>query len=223
MHARESTWIVANSPRKPRLVVAGFQISLFFQWKPIFQIATVYIFMGEKYVQEFAPNFSMETHFPNSSGPTHLGPVWAHPRGPGLGPPIWAQLGPTHGGPHISGSPERLTTLPQALFFFQKNGPHIFTSPELLGTLPQALFFFQKNGPHIFGSPELLGTLPQALFFQKNDPHIFTSPELVGTLPQALFFPEKWPPYFCKPPTCGYVAAGAFFFRKNGPPYFYKP
>ena len=101
-------------------------------------------------VSDFA-NFSMETHFPNSSGPTHLGPVWAHPRGPGLGPPIWAQLGPTHGGPHISGSPERLTTLPQALFFFQKNGPHIFTSPELLGTLPQALFFFQKNGPPYFG------------------------------------------------------------------------
>ena len=32
-------------------------------------------------------------------GPTHLGPAWAHPRGPGLGPPTWAQLGPTHLGP----------------------------------------------------------------------------------------------------------------------------
>ena len=29
-------------------------------------------------------------------GPTHLGPAWAHPLGPGLGPPTWAQLGPTH-------------------------------------------------------------------------------------------------------------------------------
>ena len=33
----------------------GFQIALIFQWKPIFQIALVSIFMGEKYVQEFAP------------------------------------------------------------------------------------------------------------------------------------------------------------------------
>ena len=29
-------------------------------------------------------------------GPTHVGPAWAHPLGPGLGPPTWAQLGPTH-------------------------------------------------------------------------------------------------------------------------------
>ena len=26
----------------------------------------------------------------------HLGPAWAHPLGPGVGPPTWAQLGPTH-------------------------------------------------------------------------------------------------------------------------------
>ena len=32
-------------------------------------------------------------------GPTHLGPAWAHPLGPGVGPPTWAQLGPTHMGP----------------------------------------------------------------------------------------------------------------------------
>ena len=25
-----------------------------------------------------------------------LGPAWAHPLGPGLGPPTWARLGPTH-------------------------------------------------------------------------------------------------------------------------------
>ena len=29
----------------------------------------------------------------------HLGPAWAHPLGPGVGPPTWAQLGPTHVGP----------------------------------------------------------------------------------------------------------------------------
>ena len=28
-------------------------------------------------------------------GPTHLGPAWAHPLGPGVGPPTWARLGPT--------------------------------------------------------------------------------------------------------------------------------
>ena len=37
-------------------------------------------------------------------GPTHLGPAWAQPLGPGFGPPTWAQRGPTHlgpsGGPH---------------------------------------------------------------------------------------------------------------------------
>ena len=29
----------------------------------------------------------------------HLGPAWAHPLVPSLGPPTWAQLGPTHLGP----------------------------------------------------------------------------------------------------------------------------
>ena len=28
-----------------------------------------------------------------------LGPAWAHPLGPGVGPPTWARLGPTHLGP----------------------------------------------------------------------------------------------------------------------------
>ena len=32
-------------------------------------------------------------------GPTHLGPAWAHPLGPSLGPPTWARRGPTHLGP----------------------------------------------------------------------------------------------------------------------------
>ena len=52
----------------------------------------------------------------------------------------------------------------------------IFGSPELLGTLPQALFFSEKNGPHIFTSPELLGTLPQALFFSEKWPPYFYKP-----------------------------------------------
>ena len=38
-------------------------------------------------------------------GPTHLGPAWAHPLGPGWGPPTWAQLGPTHLGPACLGPP----------------------------------------------------------------------------------------------------------------------
>merc|ERR1712185_293254 len=72
----------------------------------------------------------------------------------------WAQVGPQPQKwdprmvPGIFGSPERLTTLPQALFFFQKNGPpyfwkphNIFGSPERLTTLPQALFFFRKMAP----------------------------------------------------------------------------
>ena len=67
------------------------------------------------------------------------------------------------------GSPERLTTLPQAPVFFQKNDPHIYGSPELVGTLPQAPFFFQKDGPQIYGSPELVGTLPHALFFSSEN------------------------------------------------------
>ena len=36
-------------------------------------------------------------------GPTHLGPAWAHPLGPSLGPPTWAQRGPTHLGPACLG------------------------------------------------------------------------------------------------------------------------
>ena len=32
-------------------------------------------------------------------------------------------------------------------FFFQKNGPHISGSPELVGTLPQAPFFSRKMAP----------------------------------------------------------------------------
>ena len=29
----------------------------------------------------------------------HLGPTWAHPLGPRVGPPTWAPRGPTHLGP----------------------------------------------------------------------------------------------------------------------------
>ena len=39
-------------------------------------------------------------------------------------------------------------------YFSQKNGPHLSGSPGRPPTLPQAFFlFFQKNDPHILGSP----------------------------------------------------------------------
>ena len=37
-----------------------------------------------------------------------------------------------------------------------RNLPPVFGSPELVGTLPQALFFLQKNGPWIFGGPTII-------------------------------------------------------------------
>ena len=33
-----------------------------------------------------------------------------------------------------------------AVFFFQKNGPHLFGSPTRVTMLPQAFPFFQQNG-----------------------------------------------------------------------------
>ena len=39
-------------------------------------------------------------------GPTHLGPAWAHPLGPGVGPPTWAQLGPTQTPPDEFSNPD---------------------------------------------------------------------------------------------------------------------
>ena len=80
------------------------------------------------------------------------------------------------------------------LHFSQKNGPHISGSPELVGTLPQAPFFPQKNGPHIFGSLQLVGTLPQALFFQNNGLHILEAPNLWVRC-SRLFFSKKNGPH----------------------------
>ena len=35
-------------------------------------------------------------------GPTHLGPAWAHPLGPGVGPPTWApRVGPPTWAPRV--------------------------------------------------------------------------------------------------------------------------
>ena len=42
------------------------------------------------------PEFLAWTQLGPQLEPTHLGPAWAHPLEPGLGPPTWAQLGPTH-------------------------------------------------------------------------------------------------------------------------------
>ena len=62
-------------------------------------------------------------------------------------------------------------------FFFQKNGPHISGSPEFVGTLPQAPFFPQKNGPQILEALNLWVRCRRRFFFsQKNGPHIFGSP-----------------------------------------------
>ena len=56
-------------------------------------------------------------------GPTHLGPAWAHPRGPSLGPPTWAQLGPTHLGPPIWISRRRRRTNSQIQIQAPPNAP----------------------------------------------------------------------------------------------------
>ena len=53
--------------------------------------------------------------------------------------------------PGISGSPYRLTTLPQTLFFFRKMPPD-FWKPLTCGYVAAGVFL-QKNGPHIFASP----------------------------------------------------------------------
>ena len=46
-----------------------------------------------------APCFEWVDTIPQAVfGPTHLGPAWAHPLGPSLGPPTWAQLRPTQVG-----------------------------------------------------------------------------------------------------------------------------
>ncbi len=73
------------------------------------------------------------------------------PRRPPLGPPT-PQISKKDPKmvPGISGSAERLSTLPQAFFFSQKNGPHIFGSPERLTMLPQALFFPEKWPPYFW-------------------------------------------------------------------------
>ena len=57
-------------------------------------------FMGEKYFQEFAPNFFM------------VGPTWAHPLGPHVGPPTWAQAPPPPAPAPDEFSDPNLTPLP---------------------------------------------------------------------------------------------------------------
>ena len=73
------------------LILRTFDFSIF--WGPRF--ASIFV-MGEKYCQEFASIFVMgEKYFQELApiffmgaprGPTHLGPSWAHPLGPRLGP-----------------------------------------------------------------------------------------------------------------------------------------
>ena len=68
----------------------------------------------------------------------------------------------------------------------------IISSPELVGTLPQALFFLQKNGPHISGSPELVGTLPQAPFFSHLATIFLEAFNFWARCRRRFFFLEKW-------------------------------
>ena len=120
-------------------------------------------------------------------------------------------------------------TLPQALFFSQKNGPHISGSPELVGTLPQALFFFRKMAPIFLEAPPYCWKPCTAdyaaagVFFvlQNNGPHISGCPEFVGTLPQALFFFQKNGPHILgSPKRLTTLPQAPFFSPENWPPYF---
>ena len=72
--------------------------------------------------------------------------------------------------------------------------------PLIVGTLPQALFFSQKNGPHISGSPELVGTLPQALFFPGKRPPYFWKPLACGYVAAGAFFSGKKGPHISGSP-----------------------
>ena len=49
--------------------------------------------MGEKYFQEFASIFSWVKNIFRNLPPifSWVGPTWAHPLGPHVGPPTWAQ------------------------------------------------------------------------------------------------------------------------------------
>ena len=90
-------------------------------------------FMGEKYFQEFASNFFMgETYFQEFASIFS----WMNN--------IFRNL------PPISGSPELLGTLPQALFFSDKKWPPIFLQALSFWARCRRRFFFQKNGPQIF-------------------------------------------------------------------------
>ena len=44
-------------------------------------------------------------------------------------------------------------------FFSQKNGAHISGSPELVGTLPQALFFSEERAPKLSASATRVGVV----------------------------------------------------------------
>ena len=61
--------------------------------------------------------------------------------------------------PGISGSPERLTTLPQALFFSRKMAPIFLQALSFWVRCRRRLFFSAKKGPIFLGTdPPDLGT-----------------------------------------------------------------
>ena len=53
------------------------------------------------------------------------------------------------------GSPERLTTLPQALFFFSEKWPPIFWKPWMSPYVAAGAFFFSEKWPPYFWKPAL--------------------------------------------------------------------
>ena len=165
-------------------------------------------------VSDFA-NFAMETNFPNSSG---IHNKMAHRQmAPYFWKP-WMADYVAAGFFFQKNDPKFLEALNGWLrcrrrFFFQKNCPHISGSPERLTTLPQALFLFRKIAPICLEAPPYFWkpltadyVAAGAFFFQKNGPHLFGSPTIFlealnGWLRcrRRFFFPEKWPPYFWKP------------------------
>ena len=74
--------------------------------------------------------------------------------------------------PRISGSPERLTTLPQALFCCQKNGLY-FEKPLTCGHVAAGAFFFRKMAPIFLEAPNLWVRCRRRFFFPIKKGPIF--------------------------------------------------
>ena len=83
----------------------------------------------------------------------------------------------TKKGPHISGSPELVGTLPQAPFFFSEKWPPYFWKPWASGYVAAGAFFSSEKWPPYFWKPWTCGYVAAGAFFsQKKCPHLFGSP-----------------------------------------------